>query len=62
MTSKTLLQRRQYTMANGGHYFYQTPLHLVKGEGIWLWDSAGRKYLDCYNNVASVGHCHPKVL
>lgn len=62
MTSKTLLQRRQYTIANGGHYFYETPLHLVKGEGIWLWDSAGRKYLDCYNNVASVGHCHPKVV
>ena len=62
MSEKSLLERRQYTMANGGHYFYETPLHLVKGEGIWLWDSAGRKYLDCYNNVASVGHCHPKVV
>lgn len=62
MTDQTLLERRQYTMANGGHYFYDTPLHLVKGEGVWLWDSADRKYLDCYNNVASVGHCHPKVV
>lgn len=62
MSEKSLLERRQYTMAIGGHYFYETPLHLVKGEGVWLWDSAGRKYLDCYNNVASVGHCHPKVV
>lgn len=62
MSEKNLLERRQYTMANGGHYFYETPLHLVKGEGIWLWDSAGTKYLDCYNNVASVGHCHPRVV
>jgi len=42
--------------------FYDQPLHLVRGEGVYLYDSGGRKYLDCYNNVASVGHCHPRVV
>jgi 4-aminobutyrate aminotransferase-like enzyme len=34
----------------------------VRGQGVWLWDAKGRKYLDCYNNVASVGHCHADVI
>ena len=42
--------------------FYDEPVHLVKGEGVWLWDADGRKYLDCYNNVPHVGHCHPRVV
>jgi 4-aminobutyrate aminotransferase-like enzyme len=42
--------------------FYRTPVHLVKGEGVWLWDAAGNRYLDCYNNVPHVGHCHPRVV
>ena len=42
--------------------FYEDPGHLVKGEGVWGWDASGRKYLDCYNNVPHVGHCHPKVV
>lgn len=43
-------------------HFYQHPLYLTRGEGVWLYDSAGKRYLDCYNNVPSVGHCHPDVL
>lgn len=42
--------------------FYEEPVHLVKGDGVWVWDAQGRKYLDCYNNVPHVGHCHPKVV
>lgn len=42
--------------------FYDEPLHLVRGEGVWLWDAEGRRYLDCYNNVPHVGHCHPRVV
>jgi 4-aminobutyrate aminotransferase-like enzyme len=42
--------------------FYHDPVKLVKGEGVWLFDQHGRKYLDCYNNVASVGHCNPHVV
>jgi len=42
--------------------FYDHPVHLVRGEGAWLFDSAGRRYLDCYNNVPVVGHSHPRVV
>jgi 4-aminobutyrate aminotransferase-like enzyme len=42
--------------------FYEDPVHLVKGEGVWVWDADGRRYLDCYNNVPHVGHCHPRVV
>jgi 4-aminobutyrate aminotransferase-like enzyme len=40
---------------------YATPLHLERGEGTWLVDVDGRRYLDAYNNVPSVGHAHPRV-
>jgi 4-aminobutyrate aminotransferase-like enzyme len=42
--------------------FYDRPVHFVRGEGVWLFDEAGERYLDAYNNVASVGHCHPHVV
>ncbi|MEM9603066.1 MAG: aminotransferase class III-fold pyridoxal phosphate-dependent enzyme [Pseudomonadota bacterium] len=42
--------------------FYDNPVHLVRGEGVWVWDADGRRYLDCYNNVPHVGHCHPAVV
>jgi len=40
---------------------YDRPLHLVRGEGVWLVDADGRRFLDCYNNVPVVGHGHPRV-
>jgi 4-aminobutyrate aminotransferase-like enzyme/Ser/Thr protein kinase RdoA (MazF antagonist) len=40
---------------------YREPVHVVRGEGVWLFDAQGRRYLDCYNNVPVVGHCHPRV-
>jgi 4-aminobutyrate aminotransferase-like enzyme/Ser/Thr protein kinase RdoA (MazF antagonist) len=42
--------------------FYDHPVHLVRGEGAWLFDPGGRRYLDCYNNVPVVGHGHPRVV
>lgn len=57
-----LIARREKVMGPAYRLFYQEPLYLVRGEGVWLWDRSGKRYLDCYNNVASVGHCHPKVL
>ncbi|MGC3940680.1 aspartate aminotransferase family protein [Roseobacter sp. EG26] len=42
--------------------FYEDPVHIVRGEAVWLWDADGRKYLDCYNNVPHVGHCNPRVV
>jgi 4-aminobutyrate aminotransferase-like enzyme len=49
-------------MGSAYRLFYDRPVHLVRGEGVWLWDAAGRKYLDMYNNVPHVGHCHPRVV
>jgi 4-aminobutyrate aminotransferase-like enzyme/Ser/Thr protein kinase RdoA (MazF antagonist) len=57
-----LLERRDKVLSSSYSHFFDRPLHIVRGEGVWLWDAAGRKYLDCYNNVPSVGHCHPYVV
>src|SRR3984957_20653300 len=42
--------------------FYDKPLNFVRGQGCWLYDADGTAYLDAYNNVPSVGHCHPQVI
>ena len=41
---------------------YRQPLKIVRGLGQYLYDDTGRAYLDCVNNVAHVGHCHPYVV
>ncbi|WP_290703981.1 aminotransferase class III-fold pyridoxal phosphate-dependent enzyme [Amphritea sp.] len=57
-----LLQRRYNTMGKSSPLFYEQPLHLVRGEGVWLFDNEGKRYLDVYNNVPHVGHCNPRVV
>ena len=57
-----LLARRYKYLGAGSPLFYKEPLHLVKGEGVWLYDVDGKRYLDVYNNVPHVGHCHPHVV
>lgn len=57
-----LLERRRRVLGRHAPLFYREPLHLVRGEGVWLFDAQNRRYLDVYNNVAHVGHCHPKVV
>jgi len=41
---------------------YSEPLKIVRGEGQYLFDEVGRRYLDLVNNVCHVGHCHPHVV
>lgn len=62
MEPRNLMDRRIDVLQSKAAHFFDDILHLVKGEGMWLWDEKGRKYLDFYNNVASVGHCHPDVV
>ncbi len=57
----TLAERRRRALPRSP-LFYDHPVHLVRGEGAWLFDSGGRRYLDCYNNVPVVGHGHPRVV
>jgi 4-aminobutyrate aminotransferase-like enzyme len=54
--------RRKQLLGSAYRLFYKEPVHIVRGEGVWLYDSDGRKYLDMYNNVPHVGHCHPRVV
>jgi 4-aminobutyrate aminotransferase-like enzyme len=62
MEAEALLDRRRSLLGAAAPLFYQRPLHLVRGEGVWLFDAEGRRYLDAYNNVPHVGHCHPHVV
>lgn len=62
MTNTKLWQRRQQALGPTYSHFYDEPLNIVKGDGVWLYDETGRQYLDCYNNVVSVGHCNPNVV
>lgn len=57
-----LVERRRELLGPNVSTFYEEPVHIVRGEGVWLWDSDGRRYLDCYNNVVHVGHCNPRVV
>lgn len=62
MSVHRLVERRFKLLGPNVSTFYDDPVHFVKGEGVWLWDQDGRKYLDCYNNVPHVGHCNPRVV
>jgi 4-aminobutyrate aminotransferase-like enzyme len=57
-----LVARRRRAFGPASMLFYARPLHLVRGEGVWLIGADGTRYLDAYNNVASAGHCHPRVV
>lgn len=56
------LARRARLLAPSYRLFYEQPLQIVRAEGVWLYDAHGRRYLDAYNNVPVVGHCHPAVV
>ena len=62
MTNSDLMDRRDHLLGAGAPIFYEKPVNIVRGEGVWLYDDGGRRYLDMYNNVPCVGHCHPHVV
>jgi 4-aminobutyrate aminotransferase-like enzyme len=59
---RALVARRERVLGPAYRLFYEHPVHVVRGEGVWLYGPAGERYLDVYNNVPSVGHCHPAVV
>jgi alanine-glyoxylate transaminase/(R)-3-amino-2-methylpropionate-pyruvate transaminase len=63
LTEHLLAEKAQYLVPCVYH-FYRRPPVLVRGEGAYLFDAAGRRYLDCYAGVTVVnaGHCNPDVL
>ncbi len=54
--------RRDAVFGAGSTLFYHDPVHIVRGEGVYLQAADGTRYVDMYNNVPSVGHCHPHVV
>jgi ornithine--oxo-acid transaminase len=48
----------------GAHNYKPLDVVLTKGEGVWVWDVDGKKYLDCLSAYSAVnqGHCHPKIM
>ncbi len=61
-SQQSLIERRRQRLGPELELFYDKPVHAVRGEGVWLIDDTGRSLLDAYNNVPSVGHCHPTVV
>lgn len=61
MTTSDLLHRRERLLGQGTPLFYSEPVHVVRGDGIWLYDASGKQYMDLYNNVPCVGHSNPRV-
>ncbi|MEM7416990.1 MAG: aminotransferase class III-fold pyridoxal phosphate-dependent enzyme [Gemmatimonadota bacterium] len=55
-------ERRGRLLGSSLSLSYDPPLHIVRGVGTYLYDVVGRGYLDCVNNVAHVGHEHPRVV
>ncbi len=51
-------------MSNLMNTYLQLPVTFARGEGVWLWDEAGKRYLDALAGVAvcGLGHCHPKLV
>jgi len=62
MTTESLLARRERFLGAGAPLFYSKPLHIVRGEGAYLFDADGKRYIDMYNNVPCVGHANPNVV
>jgi len=62
MSKAETLARRRQLLGNNLSIAYQNPVKIVRGSMQYLYDDEGREYLDAYNNVAHVGHCHPRVV
>jgi 4-aminobutyrate aminotransferase-like enzyme len=59
---ESLLERRHRLLTSGPHLYYDVPFNPVRGSGTRVYDADGKEYIDCYNNVPHVGHCHPYVV
>jgi 4-aminobutyrate aminotransferase-like enzyme len=59
---ESLKHRRDLALGHGAELFYDTPLEIVRGDGVYLFDKDGRRFVDMYNNVPCVGHANPAVV
>jgi 4-aminobutyrate aminotransferase-like enzyme/Ser/Thr protein kinase RdoA (MazF antagonist) len=61
-TKEQTLAARRKLLGKNLSIAYHEPVKIVRGWMQYLFDETGRKYLDAYNNVPHVGHCHPRVI
>ncbi|SDX78627.1 4-aminobutyrate aminotransferase [Ruegeria halocynthiae] len=59
--ARAFVERRARLLGPAYRLFYSNPVEFSRANGVFLYDSDGNEYLDAYNNVVSVGHCHPHV-
>jgi len=47
----------------GAHNYKPLGVVLNRGEGVWVWDTDGERYMDCLSAYSAVnqGHCHPRI-
>ncbi|MGA0913751.1 MAG: aminotransferase class III-fold pyridoxal phosphate-dependent enzyme [Candidatus Nanopelagicaceae bacterium] len=62
ITGASIERDRGSTISRNLSLNFSRPLHIVRGQGAYLYDENGRAFLDMVNNVAHVGHCHPRVV
>ena len=62
LSKRTLQERRDLALGSGAELFYKKPVEIVRGEGVYLFDQDGRRYVDMYNNVPVVGHANQAVV
>ncbi|MGB1252647.1 MAG: aminotransferase class III-fold pyridoxal phosphate-dependent enzyme, partial [Candidatus Promineifilaceae bacterium] len=60
--TQAIYDKRKQVLGQYLAHFYNDPVHVERGSGAWLYGADGRAYLDGYNNVPVVGHCHPHVV
>lgn len=56
------LAKRKNRIGRNLSIAYREPVKIVRGWKQYLYDEVGQRYLDAYNNVPHVGHCHPRVV
>src|SRR5690606_38950885 len=59
---RSAVKRRQSVLGPAYRLMYANPVEIKRASGVLMYDSDGNDYLDAYNNVVSVGHCHPRVV
>jgi len=62
LAAASLHHRRDLALGFGAELFYDTPLEIVRGDGVYLYDRDGRRFVDMYNNVPCVGHANAAVV
>src|SRR6185295_5961490 len=61
-TTGEMLAARRRAIGRNVRVGYRRPVNIVRGSMQYLFDENGRRYIDGYNNVPHVGHCHPRVV